>query len=143
MRLKRVDGTTVGVHRRTGRGGTKTSDYKGLPDRTGMLELLRQSLEGEFGFRGGRWHRTVEERWVLVMDEMEMYGEIRRLVSLVHEGFNLGFYEGTHGIPLAPVTDAMLKHYDARRVVWYERHLRKLLALESGVSIENPFGFRV
>ena len=108
-----------------------------------MLELLRKSLEGEFGFVGGRWHRTVEDRWVLLMDEVEMYGEIRRLVNLVREGFDLGFYEGTHGIPLVPVTDAMLKHYEAGRVVWYERRLRKLLALESGVSIENPFGFRV
>ena len=145
MRLSRADGTEVGVHRSSGRATVEPSKPpKGIPSRDEMLDLLSEALRHRLGYHNGRWHQHVEHWWVLLMDEMDVYTEIRCAADLVYEGFMRGFYEGTHGRPLVAVTDKMLRYRDDS-VVWFERNLQERLRLKSPSDIKatvNPFKFR-
>ena len=145
MRVLRADGTEVGVHRGPGRAAMRPPKRpKGVPSRDEMLHLLNEALTHRLGYHQGRWHRKVEHKRVLLMDEMEVYGEVRCAADLVYDGFMRGFYEGTHGRPLVAVTDTMLR-YRSDDVVWFERHLRARLRLESSPDVAatvDPFNFR-
>ena len=146
MRLLRADGTDVGVHRGSGRATIQPSNPpKGIPNRAEMLDLLSRALQDKLGYQKGRWYRKVEHWWVLLMDEMDVYEEIRAAADLVYDGFMCGFYEGTHGRPLVAVTDKMLHHRNDG-VGWFERNLQERLRIDESSpdskATVNPFNFR-